>query len=375
MPDDLIQLLTSAGIALAIALAVGVGVPALALRMVGRWPSVKYLVRRTRVPFLVLALVIAANAVVAANRPRGEGAERWDLVAHVLQVLWIINVAWLVTAIILFIVDGVVHRAGKRMGTRDALRMQTQMHVTRRVLLVLMVVLTVAAVLLTFEGVRAVGAGLLASAGLASVVAALAAQSTLGNLFAGLQLAFSDAVRLDDTVIVEGEYGTIEEITLTYVVVKIWDERRLVLPSTYFTATPFENWTRRDDRITGTVFFDLDWRIDLEGLRAEFHRVVNASDHFNGRSANLVITDASAGYVQVRASVSADDPDAVWFLRLDVRESLVKWLQEHNPEALPQTRVRMLPEPGRATGARQDATTAGAAGNTGGRTGGSITRG
>src|SRR5699024_2257705 len=123
------------------------------------------------------------------------------------------------------------------------------------------------------------GAGLLASAGLASVVAALAAQSTLGNLFAGLQLAFSDAVRLDDTVIVEGEYGTIEEITLTYVVVQIWDERRLVLRCTYFTATPFENWTRRDDKVRGTVFLDLDWRVDMAGMRTEFFRVVNDSEH------------------------------------------------------------------------------------------------
>lgn len=345
MPDDLTQLLTSAGIALAIALVVGLGVPALAMRMVRRWPSVKYLVRRTRMSFLVLALVIATNTVVAAHRPRGEGAERWDLVAHMLQILWIINLAWLLTAIILFLIDGAVHRAGKRMATRDALRMQTQMHVTRRVVLVLVVVITIAAVLLTFEGVRAVGAGLLASAGLASVVAALAAQSTLGNLFAGLQLAFSDAVRLDDTVIVEGEYGTIEEITLTYVVVKIWDDRRLVLPCTYFTSTPFENWTRRDDKVRGTVFFDLDWRIDLEGMRAEFFRVVNDSEHFNGVSANLVVTDARNGYVQVRASVSANDPDAVWYLQLDVRESLVMWLQQHNPEALPQTRVQMLPGP------------------------------
>lgn len=345
MPDDPTQMLISAGIAFAIALVVGLGVPAVLRRMVQRWPSVKYLVRRTRIPFLVLALVIAANSVVAAYRPRGEGAERWDQVAHGLLILWIINVAWLLTAVVLFLIDGATHRAGRRMKTRDALRMQTQMHVTRRVVLVLVVVLTLAAVLLTFEGVRAVGAGLLASAGLASVVAALAAQSTLGNMFAGLQLAFSDAVRLDDVVIVEGEYGTIEEITLTYVVVRIWDERRLVLPSTYFTATPFENWTRRDDRVTGTVFFDLDWRIDMEGLRQELQRVVAASEYNSGRPAKLVITDATGGYVRARVTVSGDNPDATWFMQLDIRESLVAWLQKNNPEALPRARVQMVSDP------------------------------
>ena len=345
MPEDLTQALITAGIALTIALVVGLGVPAVLGRMVRRWPSVKYLVRRTRIPFLLLALVIAANAVVAAHRPRGEGAERWDQVAHGLQILWIVNVAWLLTAVVLFLIDGAVHRAGKRMKTRDALRMQTQMHVTRRVVIVLVVVLTTATVLLTFEGIRAVGAGLLASAGLASVVAALAAQSTLGNLFAGLQLAFSDAVRLDDVVIIEGEYGYIEEITLTYVVVRIWDDRRLVLPCTYFTTTPFENWTRRDDRVTGTVFFDLDWRIDMEGLRAELQRVVAASEYNSGRPAKLVITDATGGYVRVRAQVSGDDPDATWFMQLDIREALVSWVQQNNPDAMPRTRVQMVPGP------------------------------
>ncbi len=345
MAEDLTQLLTSSGLALGAALVVGLGTPAL-VKWLGRHnSSVKYLIRRTRIPFLVLALVIATNAVVAAYRPRGEGAERWDLVAHVLQVLWIVNLAWLLTAIILFIIDGAVHRASKRMSVRDGLRLQTQMHVTRRVVLVVVVVLTLAAVLLTFDGVRAVGASLLASAGLASVVAALAAQSTLGNLFAGLQLAFSDAVRLDDVVIVEGEYGTIEEITLTYVVVRIWDDRRLVLPCTYFTANPFENWTRRTDQVTGTVEFDLDWRIDMEGLRAEFHRVVTGSEFHNGQSASLVLTEATQGYVRARASVSAADPGQLWNLRVLVREALVAWLQEHNPEALPRHRVQMVPDP------------------------------
>jgi len=345
MAEELTRMLTTGGLALLAALVVGLGLPALIGLLGKRNPSVKYLVRRIRIPFLVLSLVVATNAFVAAYRPRGEGAERWDLVAHVLQVLWIVNLAWLLTAIILFVIDGAVHRASKRMSVRDGLRLQTQMHVTRRVVLVVVVILTVAAVLLTFDGVRAVGASLLASAGLASVVAALAAQSTLGNLFAGLQLAFSDAVRLDDVVIVEGEYGTIEEITLTYVVVRIWDDRRLVLPCTYFTANPFENWTRRTDQVTGTVEFDLDWRIDFEGLRAEFDRVVADSEFYNGQSASLVVTDATQGYVRARASVSADDAGQLWDLRVLVRESLVAWLQEHNPEALPRHRVQMVPDP------------------------------
>lgn len=342
MPPAIMSLLISGGVALAAALAIALGVPAIVRRLGRRWPPVTALVRAAQIPFRILVLIIAVNAVVAANRPRGEGAEMWDALAHLLRITGIINGAWLFAVIVLFVIDAAVRRADHDLDPRNAKRIRTQVQITRRVVVALIVVIAVASVLLTFDGVRAVGASLLASAGLASVVAALAAQSTLGNLFAGLQLAFSDAIRIDDVVIVEEHYGTIEEITLSYVVVKIWDERRVVLPCTYFTTTPFENWTRKDTELMGTVEFDLDWRVDMEGLRAEFDRVLADTDLYNGRSHAMVITEATGGMVKARASLTADDDGALWNLRCLVRERLVTWVREHNPQALPRQRTQLV---------------------------------
>src|SRR5699024_10342390 len=196
-----------------------------------------------------------------------------------------------------------------------------------------------AAILLTFPGMRAFGASVLASAGIISVVAGLAAQTTLANTFAGMQLAFTDAIRVGDVVIVEEEYGRIEEITLTYVVVHIWDDRRLILPSTYFTATPFENWTRRGTDLLGTVSFDLDWRVPLGAMRAELRSLLAASELWDGRSGSLQVIDSTAGLIRPRVTISASDSGRLWDLQCYIREGLVEWLQSVAPEALPRTRV------------------------------------
>ena len=154
-------------------------------------------------------------------------------------------------------------------------------------------------------GVRALGASVLASAGLISVIAALAAQSTLGNVFAGLQLAFSDAVRVDDVVVVEGEWGRIEELTLTYVAVQIWDDRRLVLPTSYFTTKPFQNWTRTSSAVLGTAEIDVDWSVPVEPMRAELRAVCEGTELWDGRVCVLQVTDAVGGMIRLRALVSA----------------------------------------------------------------------
>ncbi|HEY1135787.1 MAG TPA: mechanosensitive ion channel domain-containing protein [Nocardioides sp.] len=346
------DLLVSTAIVVAVAVAIGAAVPAVVRRVGRRWPPAEALVRAARFPFRVLVLVVGLNAVVAANRPRGDGAEAWDALALALRILGIVNGAWLLAVVVLFVVDAALRRADLELDVRNAKRIRTQVQVARRVVVAAIVVLAFGAVLLSFDGVRAVGASLLASAGLVSVVAALAAQSTLGNLIAGLQLAFSDAIRIDDVVIVEEEYGTIEEITLSYVVVKLWDDRRLVLPCTYFTSTPFENWTRKDSEMMGTVELDLDWRIDLQGLREEFERCLGQTPLYNGRSSSLVVTSAVQGFVQVRASVTADDPGTLFDLRCLVREHLVAWVQVHDPDALPRQRLEVV-----GTGARAGSVT------------------
>ena len=199
-----------------------------------------------------------AAALARLGLPRRGGRVRSSSAVAVIVV-----VAWFVGALAIFFED--LGLARYRIDTADnriARRVRTQVLILRRLTLVVVVVIAAGAILLGFPGVEAVGASVLASAGLVSVVAGLAAQSTLANVFAGIQLAFSDAIRIDDVVVVEGQWGLIEEITLSYVVVHIWDDRRLVLPSTYFTTTPFENWTRRNSELLGAVELDLDWRVD-----------------------------------------------------------------------------------------------------------------
>ena len=218
---------------------------------------------------------------------------------------------------------------------RTARRMRTQVLILRRLTVSVVVVVALGAALLSFPGVRAVGASLLASAGLISVVAALAAQSTLANVFAGVQLAFSDAIRLDDVVIAEEEWGWIEEITLSYVVVRLWDDRRMVLPSTYFTSTPFQNWTRRSSELLGAVELDVDWGVDVGAMRTELARVVGSTELWDGRTQVLQVTDAVGGVVRVRALVTAVDAGTLFDLRCHVREQLVSWVQREDAPRAP----------------------------------------
>jgi hypothetical protein len=224
-----------------------------------------------------------------------------------------------------------------------ARRLKTQVVMLRRVTVAAIVVLTLGVMLMTFPGVRALGASVLASAGLISVVAALAAQNTLGNLFAGLQLAFSDAVRVDDVVVVENEWGRIEELTLTYVSVAIWDDRRLILPTSYFTTKPFQNWTRTGSEVLGTAEVDVDWSAPIEDLRVELRRVCGATELWDGRVCVLQVTEAIGGMIRLRALVSAADAGALWDLRCLVRERLVGWVWEHQQGALPRLRADTNP--------------------------------
>jgi len=227
-----------------------------------------------------------------------------------------------------------------------ARRLKTQVVMLRRVTVAAIVVITIGVMLMTFPSVRALGASVVASAGLISVIAALAAQSTLGNVFAGLQLAFSDAVRIDDVVVVEGEWGKIEEITLTYVAVAIWDDRRLILPTSYFTTKPFENWTRTGSAVLGTADIDVDWGTDVEPLRAELRAVCEGTQLWDGRVCVLQVTEAVGGMIRLRALVSSPDAPSLWDLRCLVRERLVAWVWQHQQSSLPRVRATVIGEQG-----------------------------
>jgi small-conductance mechanosensitive channel len=191
----------------------------------------------------------------------------------------------------------------------------------------------------TFEGVRQLGTAVLASAGIAGIVIGFAAQRSLSTFVAGLQIALTQPIRVDDVVIVEGEWGWIEQITLTYVVVRIWDLRRLVLPVNYFLERPFQNWTRVTADILGTVFILADYTVPIDSLREELRRLAEASEKWDRKVCGLVVTNATDRALELRALVSAADASKSWELRCEVREGLVKYLQENHPESLPKVRL------------------------------------
>ncbi|MEE6273465.1 mechanosensitive ion channel domain-containing protein [Georgenia sp. MJ206] len=316
----------------------------LAVRRLGRrHPVAARVTERCRRPFRFTAAVIGAwvGFVIATPVAPGEIEPSWrSLTQHGLIIVLILAATWLATSIVFVAEDAVDQRYGiDRSASRHARRVQTQAQMIRRVVVAVLWVCGLAAILMTFPGARAVGASVLASAGVISIVAGLAAQTALANVFAGMQLAFTDAMRVDDVVVIEGEFGRVEEITLTYVVVHLWDDRRLIMPSTYFTSTPFENWTRRAAEILGTVELDLDWRVPVADLRAEFTRLLEATDMWDRRSGGLQLTEATGGWVRARAVVSAENAGVLFDLRCYVREGLVDWVQREAPYALPRTRV------------------------------------
>lgn len=224
---------------------------------------------------------------------------------------------------------------------RDIRRFKTQMEILRRVGQSTTVILTLVFILLTFPEARAPMASILASAGLVSVVAGLAAQSSLGNMFAGLQLAFTDAIRVGDNVVVPGETqpGRVEEVTLTYVVVRIWDERRVILPSSEFTTKSFENWTRKSAAQLVGFNIEVDWRAPVAEIRAEVERLLGCTDLWDGRTWSVQVYDLSGPYMTLRIVVSGDNWARLQDLRAFVRENLVDWICKNTPWAMPQQRI------------------------------------
>jgi small-conductance mechanosensitive channel len=192
---------------------------------------------------------------------------------------------------------------------------------------------------MSFATVRRIGAGLLTSAGIASVIVGFAAQRSLSNLLAGFQIAFTQPIRIDDVLVVEGEWGRVEEITFTNVILKIWDERRLVLPLGYFIEKPFQNWTRSSSQLLGTVFLYVDYTIPVEAIRTELARIVAGTPRWDGRVATVQVTDVKEHTLELRALVSAADASTAFDLRCEVREKLVTFIQANYPECLPKTRA------------------------------------
>jgi small-conductance mechanosensitive channel len=288
---------------------------------------------RRLLPLLAVLLALPAAPLPAMVR---QG------LAHLFSLGFIAGVAW--SILLLADVAADVVAARFRVDVADNLearRIQTQVQVMRRVTAVIVILVTIAVMLLTFPAARSIGASLLASAGLAGLVVGMAMRPTLANLVAGIQIALTQPIRLEDAVIVQGEYGWVEEITATYAVVRLWDLRRMVLPLTYFIEQPFQNWTRNSADILGNVLLYVDYTAPVDALRQELDRLVHASPLWKGQVCGLQVTDATEHTLQLRALMDARNAGDAWDLRCRVREGLVRFLQQNHPECLPRVRAEL----------------------------------
>lgn len=275
-------------------------------------------------PLRLLFVVIALGSIVYYVRMAGELRE---LLFHLLSIAAIIGISWF--ALRLFtVIEGVIqqrYREGGK-GTVEARRITTNVSLLRKILNVLVVIVALASVLMTFETVRQIGVSILASAGLAGIVIGFAAQRSLQTLIAGIQIAISQPVRLGDIVVVENENGRVEEITLTYVVVRLWDQRRIIVPITWFIDKPFQNWTRSSTELSGAVMLRVGYQVPIDGVRREFERVVAGSPLWDKRICRLEVTDAGETTMELRALVSASNSADLWSLRCYVREKLIVFI-------------------------------------------------
>lgn len=257
-----------------------------------------------------------------------------------LSIMLIIAFAAILIAIIKIVQDYVYHRFDltKQDNLRER-RIRTQLQYIRKVMVVLIIMLAAIAILLTFESLRRIGAGLLTGVGIGGIIIGFAAQKSLGNLLAGFQIAFTQPIRLDDVLVVEGEWGRVEEINLTYVVLNIWDKRRLILPINYFIEKPFQNWTRTTAEILGTVFLYVDYSAPIDVIRAEFLRLVQSHPKWDKKAAGLDVVNLTDRVVELRAVIGTFNSGDAWDIRCFVRENLISFLQKNHPEALPKVRT------------------------------------
>jgi len=325
--------------------AVGLVISVLLFRFLARWSrrsddifskaAVKYLKRPSKFLFPVLCLMFFAPVLSIPDDLAGA-------FRHVLGIAFIGTLTWMATRTVAVIREIILSRFDvDQKDNLAARKIYTQFRVIERVIIVIILIIGISSLLMTFEKIRQLGVSIMASAGVIGIIAGFAAQKSIATLFAGIQIAITQPIRLDDVVIVENEWGWIEEITLTYVVVRVWDLRRLVVPITYFIERPFQNWTRVSADILGTVFLYMDYTIPVQVIRKELQKIVKGSDLWDGKVCGVQVTDAAQQAIEVRALVSAADSSKAWDLRCLVREKLLEFLQSTYPASLPKTRVEL----------------------------------
>lgn len=338
----------AAAIVFAAILLIGIGVQALLLWIATRfsksWPPLVqfiFLKMRTLGRFAVLLLAVAI-AVPFVPLP----ASVLAIVQHSLAGAVIALCGWIAYAATGIAIERRINQF--KIDVEDNLlarKMATQMRVLHRAIDVVIVLITLGFALMSFDAVRQYGVSLFASAGVAGIVAGLAARPVLTNLLAGMQIALTQPIRIDDVVVVEGEWGRIEELTSTYVVIRIWDLRRLIVPLSYFLEQPFTNWTRTSADILGTVYIYADYTVPVDKVREKAIALIEAHPGWDGKVAVLEVTNADARTMELRALMSARDSSRVWNMRCAVREGLIAFLQKEYPHALPRTRAEISGAP------------------------------
>ncbi|WP_220100710.1 mechanosensitive ion channel family protein [Chitinophaga oryzae] len=282
-------------------------------------------------PLLILNMLMPLMRVPAKDEV---------LLNRIVEIALTLSFAALMIGAVKVLEDYVYHTYDlKKANNLKERKIRTQLQFVRKLAISVILVLTACAILLSFDSLRKLGAGLLTGVGVGGIIIGFAAQKSLGNLLAGFQIAFTQPIRIDDVLVVEGEWGRVEEITLTYVVLNIWDQRKLILPINYFIEKPFQNWTRTGSEILGTAFFYLDYTAPVDKIRDAFNRLLQASPLWDRRASALQITNTTERTIEVRTLMSAATSGNAFDLRCYIREELVKYIRENHPECLPKTRA------------------------------------
>jgi len=328
------EVLLRCAIGVVLAVAVGLLTTVLVRRLLARFGlDATALARPRRSPIVALFVVIALRSVLAASTKPGQ---RGHGLLQLLDIAIIAVVAWLLVE-----AATIVERAwlekypGQGEANLRQRHLRTQITLLRRVTVAVIATVAIGAMLWTIPSVQKLGATILASAGIIGIVAGLAAQTSLGNIFAGIQISFTDAIRIGDIIEIDYLWGRIEEITLTYVVLRVWDGTCLILPCTYFNTNRFRNWTHGGTQNSGTVELTVNWQVPLDGLRTELRRFVATCDSWDGRDAQIKVNNAVGTEMTLLVIVTAADGDSVFDLKWQVREAMITYLQQHHPEALP----------------------------------------
>ena len=295
------------------------------------------IVRRLGKRILIFVILILLNFFL----PLADLSEKYHYVVDkTLDILMTLSFAGILIALVKVGQDYVYHRYDlSKSDNLKERKIRTQLQFLKKLIVTVIVIVTICVILLSFENLRKLGTGLLTGVGVGGIIIGFAAQRSIANLLAGFQIAFTQPLRIDDALIVEGEWGRVEEITLTYVVLNIWDQRRLILPINYFIEKPFQNWTRNSAELLGVVILYVDYTLPLQPLRDEFDRLLELTDLWDRRAKVVQVTDATEKTMQLRILASAASSGIAFDLRGYIRENLITFIQKNYPESLPQMRA------------------------------------